>query len=176
MTVESINLNVSTPTEPIAPGRGFYQLEEEALFVQIGPFSNRRRFYSYLETPGIMLDFDRYGRLIFVEVDIPRRRWSVNKELTPPYVVEAADVRWLNFRNSLPAPAVETNPDRTVLKISFRSAGSPLNYYVAQSVIAQTCPDHRLAALWITDISDDLAGRQISSFRKELLVKQSYFS
>ncbi|UCE25341.1 MAG: hypothetical protein JSU74_04670 [Candidatus Zixiibacteriota bacterium] len=176
MTVESIKLNVSTPIEPIAPGRGFYRVEEESLFVQIGPFCNRRRFFSYLEAPGILLDFDRHGRLIFLEVDIPRRRWREMKDPRPPSVVEAADVRWLNFRNSLPQPALETNPDRTLLKLVFGSVDRPLNYYIAKSVISQTSPDHRLAALWITDIADDLAGRQISSFRKELLVKRSYFA
>ncbi len=175
MTVEPISLNVSTPTEPIMPGRGFYQLEEDSLFVQVGSFTNRRRFFSYLEASSVMFDFDRQGRLIFVEVDVPRRHWDAQPSLMPPQVIEPADIRWLNFRSSLKKPTLLTNERKTTLKMCFRATENPLNFYLAQSVIAQTDPEYRLSALWITDITDDLAGREISMFRKDLRVKQSYF-
>ncbi len=35
-TIESIALKIDTPTGEITPGRGFYQLEEDALYVQVG--------------------------------------------------------------------------------------------------------------------------------------------
>ena len=176
MTVESISLNISTPTEPIMPGRGFYQLEEDSLFVQVGSFTKRRRFYSYLESASVLLDFDQHGRLIFVEVGVPRRQWDVEQSLIPPQIVEPADIRWLNFRNSLNKPTLLANESKTALKLRFRDTDNPLNFYLAQSVIVQTDPEYRLSALWFIDIADDLAGREISKFRKDLRAKQSYFT
>ena len=68
--LEKINLKIETPAGPIPSGRGFYQLDEEILFVQIGLFLNSRKFFSYLETDNLLLDIDRNGRLIFIELDL----------------------------------------------------------------------------------------------------------
>ena len=176
MTGDSISLSISTPSEPIAPGRGFYQLEEEALFVQVGQFVSRRRFFSYLDSERIRLDFDRLGRLIFIEIDISRRLWQVSPALTPPEIVEPADIRWLHFRESVPIPRLLTNERKTVLKLAFRQVDQPLNYYAAQSVIAQVDHNSRLAALWITDITDDIAGQEIGAFRKGIRAYESYYN
>lgn len=175
MTADSISLNISTPSEPIAPGRGFYQLEEEALFVQVGQFASRRRFFSYLDSDGIRLDFDRLGRLIFIEVDISRRLWLVDPLLKTPEIVEPADIRWLHFRNSVPIPRLFTNERKTLVKLAFLQVNDPLNYYAAQSIIVQASRDCRLAALWITDIIDDIAGQEIGAFRKGIRAYESYY-
>ena len=176
MTVSSISLNISTPSEPIMSGRGFYQLEEEALFVQIGLFTNNRRFYSYLEAAGLTLDFDRQGRLIFVEVDIPRNQWVIQPELVVPRVVEPADIRWLNFRDTIRQPSFQTNDRRDLLKLSFGQSAQLLSFYAADSIVVQTDLFHTLMALWVSDIRDDLAGRKIRTFRKHSRAKQSYYS
>ncbi|UCG62410.1 MAG: hypothetical protein JSV52_03745 [Candidatus Zixiibacteriota bacterium] len=176
MTVNTIGLTISTPTEPILPGRGFYQLEEEALFIQVGPFVSSRRFYSYLEGTGILLHFDRHGRLIFVEIEMARRHWRLNPHLKAPTVVEPADIRWLNFRNSIKPPRIETNARRTVVKLSFEDTVEARSYYAADSVIVQSDPSDRLCALWVTDITDDIAGQEIGFFRKKSRAKQSYYS
>ena len=105
MTVERIRLRIATPIEPVMPGRGFYQLEEDALYVQVGLFSSGRRFYSFLESSNVLFDFDRLGRLIFMEVRVPRRRWEVDTTLEVPAIVQPADIRWLNFRDTIDHPA-----------------------------------------------------------------------
>ena len=48
-------LKISAPIEPIPPGRGFYQLEEDSLLVQVGVFDRRRRFFSYLQSEHVCL-------------------------------------------------------------------------------------------------------------------------
>lgn len=175
MTADRISLNISTPSEPIAPGRGFYQLEEEVLFVQVGQFTAHRRFFSYLDSDGIRLDFDRFGRLIFIEIDISRRHWKVRPNLSPPGVVEPADIRWLHFRDAVAVPKLLTNERKTVVKLAFQKVGDSLNYYAAQSVIVQTGSDNSLAAIWITDIVDDVAGQEIGAFRKGIRAYESYY-
>ncbi|MEW5993828.1 MAG: hypothetical protein AB1744_05465 [Candidatus Zixiibacteriota bacterium] len=168
MTESPLKVRISTPTEPILPGRGFYQLEEESLYVQVGPFSKERRFYSYIESETVRFDFDRKGRLIFIEVAIPRRHWPADADIAPPAVVEPADIRWLGFREQVGDPAITTSRDRSVVQLSFGDSTTLRNYYLAESVVAQITDNNCLAAVWITDIIDDLAGQEIASFRKKL--------
>ena len=111
MTVERIRLRIATPIEPVMPGLGFYQLEEDALYVQVGLFSSRRRFYSFLESRNVLFDFDRLGRLIFMEVRVPRRRWQIDATLQAPAVAQPADIRWLNFRDTIIEPRLTANRD-----------------------------------------------------------------
>lgn len=177
MTLTAIKLNISTPTEPILPGRGFYQVEEDTLFVQIGSFDKYHRFFSFLESNKVEFDFDRRGRLIFIEIGVPRRQWAVDPFLKPPDRVEAADIRWLNFRETIKAPSISTDKTRSVLKLSLNGNKTELlNYYLAQSVMVQTDANGRVAAIWVTKISDDMAGREIAAYRKTLRADRPYFS
>ena len=168
MAVQAPRVRISTPTEPILPGRGFYQLEEDSLYVQVGPFLGNRRFFSYLEAENVNLHFDREGRLIFIEVNEPRRRWPVKKAIRPPAVVEPADIRWLDFRSGLKQPQFSTDRRRTILKIQFESCAELRNFYIAEHVIAQISQSNELCAIWIDDIVDDLAGQEIAAFRRQL--------
>lgn len=148
------------------PGRGFYQLEEDALYVQIGPWNGDRRFFNWLESDIARLDFDRHGRLIFVEVSLPRRQWMVDKSCCRPATVEMADLRWLDFRSEIEPPELICNERQTCLQLRYGDAQPVAAYYVADHVILQTDAESRLAAIWIEDIVDDLAGQELSTFRK----------
>lgn len=168
MSLETLKLRISTPTEPILPGRGFYQLEEDSLYVQIGTFSKERRFFSYLEFESVWFEVDREGRLIFIEVSAARRRWKVNHGIRPPIVVEPADIRWLDFRERVKEPALLTTVDQASLLLRFNDEVSLRSYYLADMVIAQVNESSELSAIWIIDIVDDLAGQQIRAFRKKM--------
>ncbi len=176
MTVQSIRVNVSTPTEPTPPGRGFYQLEEDTLFVQVGPFQDRRKFFSYIESDHLSLELDRTGRLIFIEVSVPRRRWQIADDLVAPKVVEPADIRWLDFRENITSPRLLTNEQRSLLKLEFSALTDPLSYYLADSVTAQVDIEGQLGAVWVTEITDDLGGQEIGAFRKKLRLNNSYYA
>ncbi len=168
MALKALKLRISAPSEPILPGRGFYQLEEDSLYVQIGPFSKARRFFSYLESENSRFDLDREGRLIFIEVAVARRHWKIDTDMKLPTVVEPADIRWLDFREKVKNPALLTTAERTCIQLRFSNETPLRNYYLAETVIAQVNSDDMLAALWATDIVDDLAGQQIKAFRKKL--------
>lgn len=168
MTVELLKLNIETPIEPIPPGRGFYQLEEETLFIQIGVFSNHRRFYSFLESEKVSLDFDRMGHLIFAEIRLSRRNWPVSRNLSIPRIAEPADIRWLNFRDNINEPAIETTPDKNILVVRFTNDKPSGNYYLADTVILQVNENKSPVALWIDGIYDDLAGLAMAAFRKKI--------
>ncbi len=168
-------LRISTPTGPIPSGRGFYQLEEETLYVQIGVFSDSRPYFSYLASTHVRFEIDRHGRLIFIEYSIPRRRWNVDPNLTAPAIIEAADIRWLQFREQITEPDVKTNTTRTNLALCFDDSRPLYNYYLGDAVLVQVNERDRLAAIWILDIVDDLAGQQIGAFRKNTRHRESYF-
>lgn len=166
MVLDTLKLRISAPTEPILLGRGFYQLEEDSLYVQIGPFSKKRRFFSYLESESVRFDLDREGRLMFIEVAMARRLWKVDPGIKPPRMVEPADIRWLDFRERVEGPVLLTTARRTCLLLRYNSSTSLRSYYLAENVIAQVDKNSELAAIWITDIIDDMAGQEIGAFRK----------
>jgi len=162
------HLRITTPTRATEPGRGFYQLEEDALYVQIGSFSPDRKYFSYLESETVRLDFDRSGRLMFIEVSTSRRTWLVEKHLSPPETVESADIYWLDFRSTIGAPTISTNPGRTLLNLTFQKIEQSRSYHLADAVVVDISNDNRLSRIWITDIIDDLAGTEIAAFRKRM--------
>jgi hypothetical protein len=102
MALTRLRARIETPTRTVAPGRGFYQLEEDVLSVQLGPFAGQRQCFSSLESDLVRLDMDRWGRLIGLEVFTPRRQWPVT-DPEPPRIAEPADIRWLDFRESIAA-------------------------------------------------------------------------
>ncbi|MFH2047864.1 MAG: hypothetical protein ABIJ12_00300 [bacterium] len=175
MSLDSITLKISTPTEQLAPGRGFYQLEEDILYVQIGKFSSERKFYSYIESESLRLDIDKSGYLIFLEYKIPRRQWPVDDKFSLPKTIESADLRWIDFRERVGDPVVVTNKLRT--KICFRFSDKPPKYsfYLAESVFLQMDKNDHLVAIWIDDITDDIAGKEIAAFRKKVRGRNSFF-
>lgn len=174
--MDQISLNISTPTEPIRPGRGFYQLEEDILFIQIGQFSFRRRFFSYLEATNCWLDFDREGRLIFIELNTPQKQWETVPDLLPPHVVEPADIRFLDFREKIVSPRIYTNPKQNLVKIKFGENDGGMFYYLGEDVIAETDQNQNLSAVWVNKITTDFAGREIRKYRKKNRLVKSYFS
>jgi hypothetical protein len=173
MPVEALTIKVATPAGSIPHGRGFYQLEEEELYLPIKySLPGRERFFSYLDSETASLHLDRQGRLIFIEITLPRRRWRVKENLVVPEKAEAADIRFLDFRDSFPTPSIFCDLDRRNLMILFRCGPASHNYYLAENLIAQIDSDNKLIAVWVSDMIDDLAGREIATWRKLVRSKQ----
>lgn len=175
MSLDSITLKISTPTEQLAPGRGFYQLEEDILYVQIGTFSSERKFYSYIESESLRLDIDKKGRIIFIEFNIPRRQWKVDENFVLPADLQPADIRWTDFRERINDPFVKTNKNKTGICLQFGNNNPVFSLYLADSVILQTDKSNHLAAIWVDDITDDIAGKEIAEFRKKVRGRNSFF-
>ncbi|MBN1213626.1 MAG: hypothetical protein JXA92_13725 [candidate division Zixibacteria bacterium] len=173
MTVEVLKLKILTPAGPVFPGRGFYQLEEDALYVQITPFSRDYRFFSFLESERVRFDLDKDGRLLFFELALARRRWPVDNRFRVPEKSEPAEIRWLDFRDSMIEPKITTNKKRTAVKLLFSDEKPLCNYELADSVILQTDRAAHLVALYVTEIIDDIAGQEIAAFRHAVLKQQA---
>ena len=169
MTVKTIKLKVHTPAGPIFPGRGFYQLEEDALYVQLAPFSREFRFFSYLESRQVRFDLNKAGQLLFIELSLARRHWLVDNNFFIPKGTIPADIRWLDFREKIHEPKITTNKNKTTVKISFTESPPVFNYIPASSLIVQTDDKLKLIAVYITEIVDDVAGREIAAFRNTVL-------
>ena len=166
VAVSRIKLRIFPPTEPAPPGRGFYQLEEEALHIPIGVPPPDRRFFSWLESDSVQMDIDRLGKLLFLVVNRPRRQWTLVDGLTAPKTGATADVRWINFRTHFREPGILTNRRRSVVEIAFAEEVAAHTYYLAEHVILQADLDIHPTSLWVTDIIDDLAGQEIMAFRQ----------
>ena len=172
MTTRLPKLHITTPAATQPRGRGFYQLEEEELYLPVEYPGERGHFYSYIESNSVCLQFDHNGRLIFIEITIPRRRWEVKENLVPPESAEWADIRFLDFRDTIPDPVINCDRERQTVLLRFSQDSSTDNYYLAENIIAQISAGNNLIAVWAFDIRNDLAGREIAGWRKRIHRKQ----
>ena len=70
-------VKVDAPIGDTPPGRGFYQIEEDSLYVPVGSTEATRKPFSYLDGEYVQMDFDRMGRLMLIEVGLSRRSWQI---------------------------------------------------------------------------------------------------
>lgn len=164
--VARLEISIMPPADEIPIGRGFYQLEEDTLYVQLAPYDPAHRFFNYLESDLIRFDLDKHGTLLFVEIREARRRWEVVEDLTVPHYAQPSDIRWLDFRVALPPARFFTNPDHDLLMVEFSDRPTASSYQPAWSVIVDCDDTGSVARVWVTDIVDDLAGQDIAAFRK----------
>jgi hypothetical protein len=166
MTLDRLTIRIDAPSDSLPPGRGFYQLEEDILFVPIGrPPRTKTAFFSFLESEIARLDIDTTGRLLFAEISRSRRLWEVIPDLKAPAGAPYADVRWLDFREQFVEPRILTNQKRDVVCIQFADRPDAKALRLADSVILESDADNVAVRLWVTEIVDDLAGRNIAALR-----------
>ena len=166
MSDATLKVVIDALTRLKQPGRGFYQLDEDALFVPVGIYAADRRFFSSIESEHVRLDCDKNGELLFIEITLPRKLWRVDGALTPPTHAGAADIRWLDFRAQIPNPSVLTDDKRSLACIRFTEEKPATAYQLAEAVFAEVTKGLRVCRIWITNIVDDIAGKEISAFRR----------
>ena len=169
----SLKVSVATPIQPIPYGCGFYQTEEEALYIQLGGIFGSQRFFSFIDSSISRFDLDRQGRLLFFELACPKRRWQVVEEIMMPEVVEPADIRWLNFRKKIKEPELFTDKNHSKLLIKLSDEEPVNNYYLSHSIILQVSKNNLATRILINEIIDDTAGKKIAEFRRQLSGKKS---
>jgi len=161
----SLKVTVKTPAAPPFASRGFYQVEEDALYVPIYPGG---KFFSFLDSPQVTLDVDPKGRLLFVQILVARHSWQVRPDISPPVNPPGADVRFLDFRDKIPDARVETSADHSLAHVIFGELHANRSYRVADNLIVDLTADNTLAAIWVTAIEDDRAARAMAEWRKEI--------
>lgn len=154
-----------TPTDRLPRGRGFYQLEEETLFLPVEYTDGDRRYFSCLESSLVTIHLDRTGRLIFIELNLPRRRWRIRPDLIAPEAARPADIRFCDIRSTFVDPTVLCDHHGRHLMIRFNRGPAIHNFRMADNLIAQVDRRNLLTALWVSDIIDDFAGRELASWR-----------
>ena len=169
----SLKVNIATPIQPIPYGCGFYQTEEEALYVQLGGIFGSQRFFSFIDSSISRFDLDRQGRLLFFELACPKRRWQIVEEIMMPEVVEPADIRWLNFRKIIKEPELFADKNYSKLLIKLSDDEPVNNYYLSHSIILQVSQHNLATRILINEIIDDTAGKKIAEFRRQLGGKMS---
>lgn len=140
-------------------------MEEEVLYVPIYPSGS---FFSYLDSPQLQIDVDRVGRMLFMHVLIPRRRWRIDRNLRIPSGAPEADIRFRDFRGRLPDAGLLSNADRSILRVRFqniRTGTSP--YRLADHLIIDLASDNTLASIWVTAIDEDRAARGMAAWRAQ---------
>jgi len=156
---------IQTPAPEPRFSRGFYQVEEDSLYV---PFHPARTFFSYLDSDEISLQTDNKGQLVFLQLQLPRASWNVTPKLACPEATVTADIRLVDFREQLPAETVTAPADKSTVRLAFAPASTTAAYRLTDSVVCEVTPDARLAALWITGIEDARAAAGMAAWRKQM--------
>jgi hypothetical protein len=168
MPIKALKVQVSAPAQQVPYGRGFYQLEEDELFLPVEYPQGKTRFFSFIDSETTSFQLDRDGRLIFIELAVPRRRWKVRENLVMPESARPADIRFLDFRQSFLDPSVFCDHTHENLMIRFSQGPSTHTYYLAENLVAQISCENTLVALWVSDITDDIAGRELAAWRRAI--------
>jgi len=161
----SPRISIETPAAVSRFSRGFYQVEEDALYV---PFHPAGTFFSYLDSDQLSLQTDNQGQLVFLQLMLPRAGWIVDPTIAWPDVTMTADIRLLDFREQLPDVRVKVSPDKSLVRIAFASEADTVAYHLTETLICDVTPDARLAAMWIGDIEDDRAAVKMAAWRKTM--------
>jgi len=165
MPLDRINVKIYPLLEELFQGGGFYQVEESTLQVITSPIKTNNHFFSYLECENFRIDINQNGSIIFIESHLPKKRWTITKNLTFPSNAKIADIRILDFRKSIAVPKLLTNNENTLLKIEWVKEHNVSHYLTASDILLEVDNNSQLTSIWINNITDDLAGQSIAKLR-----------
>lgn len=172
-------VNISTPAVIDRFSRGFYQQDENLLYVPIYPGGD---FFSYLDTTveesdhrdnrSLFFDIDRAGNLTFIKLHMARKKWPIQDEIKAPQSILAADVRFKQFREQMSHFDLVTNREKNCLCLIFapENEGGAV-YRITDNLIIEMTGTSSMSRLWILDIVDDRCARQMSIWRKQIRAK-----
>ncbi len=165
--LDRITIDMSTPARHTCVSRGFYQAEEDLLYVPIFP---AEAFYSYLDSEQLTLDIDNRGRLLLLQVLVPRRQWATTTAF-PPADARPADISFRDFRSQLPSAEFSVNSDNA-LHIAFAGGVETKPYQLTENLLVEVNGDNTLCGFWVLDIVDDRGAQRMARWRKYLRKQQ----
>ncbi len=156
---------IQTPAFEARFSRGFYQVEEESLYIPLHP---ARKFFSYLDSDRISLQIDNRGQLVFLQLMVPRIQWKRISDFAVPEPSLTADIRFLDFREQLPDVVVEASSEDTAVCFRFASLSGGGIYRLTDTMVCEVTSGAHLAALWISAIEDDRAALKMAAWRRQI--------
>lgn len=169
MPVDKIRVKIYPLSENLFQGGGFYQIEEGTLLIISSPIKSGNQFFSYLECENLRIDTSQNGNILFIELQLPKKKWFVDENLKFPSPPQKADIRILDFRQSISSPKLLTNQDHTILKIEWFKEPNVSNYLIANDIILEVNSHSQLNSIWINNITDDKAGQSIAKLKAKYL-------
>lgn len=147
---------------------GFYQLEDDTLHIPLGGVAPSKRFFSYIDSPISRFDIDKKGRLVFIELTLPKRFWKKSMSLPCPDLSESAEIRWLDFRKTIGPPEIITDSSNSVVLIVLSDEIPAFTMAMADNVYLQVSDRGNACGVLVSKIIEDNAGRKLAEFRREL--------
>jgi len=150
-------------TEKIPSARGFYDNMENSLNMVI---KARGKFYSYVQGKDYSLDLDRRGKILGIEIYVPREEWIVDRELVPPAKCEMRQIQVLEHRVEVEPKGFYTNEAKNLACIRFTSEKISYFYKVAQNLLFEVNVLEELSAVWILNLEEDYGFKKEMKYRK----------
>ena len=159
-----IQLKTSEIARPF-PFRAFYDSTGDTLSVGI---KQKGKFGISIEADDISFDLTKDGKLLNIDVWIPRKNWTVDKAIHPPEEIEKASVVFVSKKVQTEPIAYVTDPKKTLLCIRFASERVSRFITPATSLIFELNAKDQLIGLWITQIEEDINFQKESEWRRSI--------
>jgi len=147
----------------VPQARGFYDTLEESLNIVI---KARGKFYSYIQGQHYSVDLDRRGRLLGIEIFLPRKEWIVKSDLMISNDCPPRQISILEHRLEVEPLGIFTTHNRNICRLAFTEEKISYKYRVAQNVIFEVNVLDELSAIWMLNLEDDFGFKKEMDFRK----------
>lgn len=155
---------LSAPLSRPLPCKAFYDLVGDTLSVGI---KQRGKFKRSIDGEEFSFDLTRDGKLLNIDVWLPRNVWETEKAIHPPEDTDLEMVRFASTDAEVDAPHFLTNEARSLLYLQFSRQRVARFLAPAKPLIFELNSQNDLVGLWILEIEDDI------NFQKEGLWRQS---
>lgn len=169
MPLDKINVKIYPLSENLFQGGGFYQVEEGTLQIITSPLKSNNHFFSYLECDDLRIETSQNGKVLFIELKQPKTKWLLTENIKFPSNTTKADIRILDFRQTIAIPKLFTNNDNTILKIEWYKEKNVSHYLTATDIALEVNNNSQLTSIWINNITDDTAGQSIAKLKANYL-------
>ena len=142
--------------------RGFYHPDEERLDVCL---DRPGSFAHFLDGERVSFDLDLEGALLGITVEAAREAWEVRVDLLAPRIGIPATVRFLDASGRLGDVRLQTDPDRTMLRIALSDLKAVHILELCEGLLLEVGEHAELVAVWVLDLVEDYGGRRQQAWR-----------
>lgn len=147
------------------PCRAFYDEIGDTMSVGI---KQKGKFSSYVEGENFSFDLTKDGKLLNIDVWLPRGKWTVEKTIHPPEHFDKENVKILDSRLKTEPIAYITDAKKTLLYIRFAAERIARFVSPVNSLIFELNAKSQLVGLWITQIEEDINFQKESEWRRSI--------
>jgi hypothetical protein len=145
--------------------RAFYDRIGDTMSVGI---KQKGKFHSSIEGEDFSLDLTKDGKLLNIDIWIPRNDWTIDKNIHPPEEFSKESIIFPESKVRAEAIGYMTNAARNLLYVRFSSERIARFVSPGSSLIFELNAKNQLVGFWITQIEEDINFQKESEWRRSI--------